>query len=375
MRVLRIASEGLGNGGIQNGIMNFCRNKKPEIRLDIVLFTKKRQHFDDEFERLGGTIFRIPNYEGKNDYRRVLDYYIRFLRIFWGVYRILKQHGPYDAIHCHNYFESGICTWAALLAGVGARISHSHNTVTPRKVIWTRRFYNFFLKILIQKTSNIRIGCSKQALRFLFDDDPEAFVINNTVDLGRFDREKYPYTPHENIRFIHIGRYCFQKNQGFLLEVFKAVKERLPDAELTLVGFGVDEDKIAQGIVELGLGGSVRMLPSDSNIPQLLSESDYFIFPSRNEGLGNVLLEAQVMDVKCFASTAVPPEANMGLCKYLDLNAGAQAWADEIVDEIEGDERSNRPILPDEVIKAYDIKHVSRIYEALYEGNVTMKPA
>lgn len=120
-RVLHISCDTLGNGGVQNVIMGICRNSK-NIIFDILLFSSEESFYDKEFLSLGGKIFRIPYYEGMNNFRKRLDYYIRFLRIFRGTYKILKENGPYDAVHCHNYFESGICTLAAQLAGVKVRI-------------------------------------------------------------------------------------------------------------------------------------------------------------------------------------------------------------------------------------------------------------
>jgi glycosyltransferase involved in cell wall biosynthesis len=367
MKVLQVSCEGMGNGGVQAVIMGICRHM-PDVHYDIILFTSERRYYDDEFEMLGGKIFRIPNYEGLSKIRRKLDYFLRFFRIFMGTYKIIKKNGPYQAIHCHNYFESGICTFAASIAGVKVRISHSHNSVPPIKIKRIKRFYDYFLKILIKINSNIKIGCSEQAITYLYGNDKNAFVVNNAIDLKRFNREKYPYKYHKCIKFIHVGRYCFQKNQLFLLDVFYHTKKLLDDAQLTMIGFGKDEEKIEKKIIKLGLEENVQMLPSDSDIPKLLSESDYFIFPSNYEGYSIVLLEAQAMGVKCFVSTNVPQEANMGLCEYLDLKKGAKAWAEYILKYKYNNNRYNREFVHDEVLKRYNIQEICKIYKGIYEG-------
>lgn len=350
-------------------IMNICRNIS-EISFDILLFTNEKRYYDDEFEKLGGRIFRIPNYEGRNRFRKRLDYYIRFFRIFFGTKKILQEYGPYDVIHCHNFFESGICNFAAKLVGVKVRISHCHSTSPVKPVNLVRRFYDFILHLLIMYNTNVRIGCSKQAIKYIFGNDKKAFVVNNAIDLSKFDYKLYNYQDNNNIRFIHIGRYCSEKNQQFLLEVFKKIRAKKTNVRLILVGFGNDHDIIVDRIVNLGLSDSVQMFPPDSDLPRLLSDSDYLIFPSIREGLGIVLLEAQSMGVKCFVSTAVPPEANMGLCEYLDLKNGADFWADYIIDYIIKDNRSKRKHVLDDVLKKYDINKICEVYRKIYNSEL-----
>lgn len=368
MKILQVSCEGLGNGGVQAVIMGICRNL-PQVHFDILLFTKQKRYYDEEFEMIGGEIFRVPNYEGLSEFRRKLDYYIRFFRIFYWTYKILKKNGPYDAIHCHNYFESGICTLAARLAGVKIRISHIHNTASPTKVnVVIRTYYNIYRKI-IKKNSNVKIGCSQQALEFLYGKDKSAFVVNNAIDLNKFDNKKYSYQYHNSIKFIHVGRYCYQKNQFFLLDVFYNIKQKFEDSQLIMIGFGEDASLIAKKIIRLGLEKNVHMLPSDSDVPRLLSEADYMIFPSTYEGLGIVLLEAQVMGIKCFVSKEVPPEANMGLCDYLDLKNGAEFWSDYITKNIISNKSHQRKLVKNNILKKYDIHEICKIYKKIYITN------
>lgn len=366
-KILQVSCGNLNNGGVQNVIMGICRNLS-YISFDILLFTDKEGYYDKEFLSLGGKIFRISHFEGKSKFRKRIDYYVRFPRIFIGTYNILKKNGPYDAIHCHNYFESGICTFAARLAGVKVRISHSHSArpIDKSKILWN--FYNYILKKLIKINSTIKIGCSKQANSYLYDGDKEVFIINNAIDLYKFNRKKYSYSYHKSINFVNIGRFSAEKNQLFLLDVFKIIRERIPESKLILVGFGENEVKIKEKIGKLELDESVQVLPPNSDIPKLLSESDYLIFPSIFEGFGLVLLEAQTMGVKCFVSSTVPSESNMGLCISLDLKEGAKLWAQSIVNYILNDNRYEKKFVKEEVLKRYDIQEICRIYKKIYNG-------
>ena len=97
-RVLMVSCEGLGIGGVQNVMMNIVCNLSDEYAFDMLLFTDEKRYFDEEAEHYG-VIYRIPNKETR------IDYYIRFFRIFYGTYKLLKKN-KYDVIHCNNDYAS-----------------------------------------------------------------------------------------------------------------------------------------------------------------------------------------------------------------------------------------------------------------------------
>ena len=74
-RILLVSCEGLGNGGVQAVIMSIVRNLHKEYLFDILLFTSEKRYYDEEFLTYGGQIFRIPRYEGKNQFRKKIYYY------------------------------------------------------------------------------------------------------------------------------------------------------------------------------------------------------------------------------------------------------------------------------------------------------------
>jgi len=327
-KVLQVSCDSLGYGGVQTVIMNIVHSLKDEMDFDVLIF------LDDypkrEFERYG-TIFKILKKQSRNKIRRRIDALIWPLRIFLGTIHILQHNGPYDVIHCHNYFESGICLLAAKLVGVPVRISHSHSSrFSSDAPNWRMRLYQSVLQYCIRKAAIVMLGCSEGSARLLFRGKNESIIMPNAIDLAQFDRSKYPATDANSFRLIQIGQICENKNQIFSLKVFDFILSEYKDATMVFIGDGYQKEKLLEMINICGWSDRVWILPPDTDIPLYLSRSDIMLFPSHYEGFGIVLIEAQAMGLTCFASTAVPRETNLGLCHYLDLEDGSKAWADTI---------------------------------------------
>lgn len=332
-KVLLVSCEGLGNGGVQAVMMSLVRNMQDEFQFDMLLFTDERRYYDDEFEKYG-KIFRIPNCRA-GKIRRRLDYYIRGYRIYKGTRRIFRVSGGYQVVHCNNDFEGAMCILAAKKEGGAVRISHSHTSPVYNKFRPIRNLLNSFYRRIIKKNATDMIGCSKEAADFLFGENVRANIINNGIDLRRFDVKKYNGVKHNN-SFIHIGAFNENKNQLFVVDIFAVIKKRCPDAILKLIGFGNDDyiNRIKERILNLDLGEAVTILPGDSDVPLHLSQSQFMIFPSVREGFGLACVEAQVMEVMCYASDSIPEEVDIGLCEFISLTLSAEKWAEVILQDI-----------------------------------------
>lgn len=372
MKVLQVSCEGLGNGGVQNVIMNICR-EITEIKFDILLFTSEKRYYDNEFERLGGNIYRIPNYEGKNRIRKKIDYYIRFLRIFKGTYKILRNNGPYDAIHCHNELESGICNFAAFFAGIKIRISHAH---TVGNKFSKRNFFGYsykkLLQIVMNKFSNIKIGCTTRAIKSLYGEKycgkTNTFIIPNSIDLRKFNqyKENKISVKSSEVSIVNVGRYEENKNQLFLVRAFSYVLAMYPNSKLRLMGYGEEyRAKIEKEIERLNITNNIEFIPHDSDIIKLLSDASIFILPSISEGYGIVLLEAQAMNVPCLVSDTVPKEVDCGLCKFISLTLGEERWAEEAVKVINQEPVFNLNI---DKLNSLDNNNYIKVIRNLYKG-------
>ncbi len=365
-KILLVLHTHLSIGGVQNVLMSIVRNLHREYQFDILCFSDKNGHYDEEFLSYGGTIHRIPYYSGNSRFRQRADFYIRGNYLYRETLKILRNNS-YDVVHCHNGFEAGIICKAAKKAGVKVRLSHVHTSDNNRGNI-VRRAYINYLENQIHKNATGIIACSQVSGKAWFPKTQDMKVIYNSYNDKKFDMDLYTHTEKSNnIKLVQIGRFSSDKNQEFSIRILAEILKKHPDAILTLVGGkGDGEEKRLKDIADnLGISKNINFVPATDKIPEILNEHNVFLFPSLKEGFGIAVIEAQAMGLSCFASDAVPIVTNCGGAKYLPLSKGPEFWSEKIIEDFErnGGER-----------KKYDCSRFSeetvmKKYREIYEGN------
>lgn len=366
-RILLVANYSLDIGGIQSVIMSIVRNLSSEYTFDVIVFSGENDYYSKEFLSYGGKIFVIPHYYGSNRIIKKIESIVRPISDFFKIKKILKKNGPYDAIHCHNFLDSAIYIYTAKKCGIPIRLVHSHSCfgLLPKYKIISRTYNAVYRNIILKDATSI-VACSKGAGDWMCEGKKEYIVINNAIDLNKF---KYTNVNQEIINpysFVHVGRWMGPKNQVFLLKIINEIKKTKNGVSLSLIGYGLDKDKkiINDEIEDLNLKDNIIFYSKDSNISEILSKNNIFVFPSLFEGLGIALIEAQATGMKCFASDTVPKEADLGLVDFLPLDNGPKYWAERIIEYIEENGNKRRFVSMD----AFDIKRIIKQYDDLYKG-------
>lgn len=366
-RVLMIAPENMGYGGVQNVIMQLLRELTGKgIQFDVVVFGDKIGYFEHEVEQMGH-IYRIPMDKRFSGIKGIVEQLKNEHNICRQIFNICREHGPYDAIHCQYLFEAAPCLKAARKAGVPIRIAHSH-TEQPGKLSLGRRIINNSQRNTIDKNATVKLGVTKGACDFLYGKEADAVVIKNPViDLKKFDPLSYSDATDE-LSLIHVGHFGPRKNELFSIDILYYLKKLCPETKLTFIGFSGDHpdyfNQMKKKITEYKIEDSVTFLPSDTNMPQALSKALYMLIPSISEGLPIVALEAQSMGVHCFISTNVAEETNQGISTFLALDLGAEYWAKEIYEFYR--KNGNHKTFID--MSHYDHKKVCEEYRKFYAG-------
>lgn len=261
------------------------------------------------------------------------------------LYNILRT-GQFGVFHTNIDLFNGPNLFVAWLAKVPIRICHSHNTKQGKEVREGRSFklicYQKLMRWLCWKFSNRRTGCSEDALNFLFmskwKQDYRAKVIHNGIDLNKYcvtiDRKLKRNSLGITRKYVisTVGRIDDQKNPEFLIEVFYELFNIRDDVELLWCGTGELENRVSEKISDYQIQDCVHLLGQRSDVNEILSVSDLFLLPSRFEGLGIVLVEAQASGLPCVMSDVIPKEANCGACYSISLGQPATYWAQIISD-------------------------------------------
>lgn len=114
------------------------------------------------------------------------------------------------------------------------------------------------------------------------------------------------------------------------MRVFAEIKKVHPDAALLMAG-AEETDELKKLANQLGISDCIYFLGRRSDVPQLLSAMDIFIFPSFREGLPVSVVEAQAAGLPVLMSDTVTDEVCItNHIKRLSIDADPKVWAKEI---------------------------------------------
>lgn len=327
IRILHVFGS-LNTGGAETLVMNLYRNiDRSKIQFDFIVHTNEVGYYEEEIKKLGGKIYRLPSYKVINHFKYKKE---------WNEF--FQNNKEYKIIHSHVRSTASIILKIAKKYGLKT-ISHSHNTSNGRGI---KSFIKKILQYKIRKVSDYFMGCSSEANLWLFGkkvaNSSNCFVLNNGIDVDKFkfDTKKRLKIRNElgiKEEFVigHVGRFCYQKNQEYLIEVFSLLHKENPNTKLLLIGSGELENDIKKLITSYQLDSAVIMLKNRSDINDIMSAMDVFVFPSRYEGLGIVVVEAQASGLPCFISDTIPKSVSVTkLVKMLNIEEEPKVWLREL---------------------------------------------
>lgn len=356
LRVLQCVNK-MDRAGLETMLMNYYRRMdRDRVQFDFLTHRPDAGQYDEEIRALGGQVYHAPRLYPQN-----YAAYFRWMADFF------RQHPEYCIVHSHIDAMSYLPLLAAKRAGVPVRIAHSHSTGIDRD-------FKYPLKLLFRRqlktVTTLELACGEAAGRFLFCGRPFE-VVANAIDVApyRFQPQtrrsvRAELGLREDALVVgHVGRFYYPKNQPFLIRAFERLHQRHPNSVLLLAGEGELQRQARQTAEELRLSDSVRFLGVRTDVPALMQAMDVFVMPSLFEGLPMVGLEAQAADLPVLFSTKVPRDVQVTeKCAFLELDRGAQAWADAMEELIRG-KTARRP----RDMGEYDIDRATPLLQRRYE--------
>jgi 1,2-diacylglycerol 3-alpha-glucosyltransferase len=120
-------------------------------------------------------------------------------------------------------------------------------------------------------------------------------------------RQRFAIAEHAPVA-LFVGRAAHEKNIGFLLEALPHALQRVPGLMLVIAGEGPALPTLKRQAATLGIADNVRFvgyLDRLRELPACYAAADLFVFASRTETQGLVLLEAMAAGVPVLAFAAL----------------------------------------------------------------------
>lgn len=355
IRVAVIQSK-VNSGGVKNLVLEYLRHTdKSQVVFDLICDRDSNSIPTEEFEKAGGRVYAVTPY-------------INILRHTYEVWKILRRN-KYDVVHGFDNLMNVFALSGAYFAGTRVRIAESL-TMAHRGEL--QYWIKLALKPFASWFANYYMACGEDCGRWQFGNrayragrvNVFKTVINAAANayapaLRAETRRQYGW--QDKVVYGFIGRFTMQKNPMFLIDVFRNIALRQPEALLVLIGWGKMERQMLDTIDALGLKERVAFLGRREDIRQFYNAFDAFLLPSLYEGLPIVGLESQSAGLPVLFSTEVTREAAAcQLARFIPLEKGADYWAEQAIEAAKRNMPVRRSHADDIIAGGYDSKSEAR---------------
>ena len=308
----------------------------------------------------------------------------------WRITRILSEWKP-DIVHSHTEFTIGFSGKVYCgRAGVPHLMTRhtmyedfivSYVPVTPRWLargivtVWSRADYRLVDRVVVP-AEHLR-----QLIRSYGVKTPVE-VIPNGVDLGDAKSATRPVMSERASRILRsvegsrilvtVGRVAREKNIDFLLRAFELIPQTPAPVVLLVVGDGPYRRELQSKVEEAGWGHKIRFTGylDRSEVAALLSRSDVFLFASKTETQGLVIIEAMSCGTPIVAVKA------SGVDEVIDGSWGTElspedprVFADRVMELLTDEQlRRKRAAQGQEASRSWSLTRMAERTLTLYES-------
>lgn len=329
VRVLHVLGS-LHMGGAESRIMDLYRHIDTSlVQFDFVVHTQEQGVFEEEIARRGGRVYRVPRFRIYN----LLAYQAAWKKFF-------VSHKEFKVVQGHMTSTAALYLPIAKRSGVDVTIAHARSAGVDKGV---KGLLTRILRRNLVKKTDYCFACSDLAGISVFGkrsyEQGMVTVIPNAIAATKFVydemmREQIREELHLENQFVigHVGRFHHAKNHEFLIEIFERIHHRNPNAVLLLVGDGPLMSAIKELVVARNLSDAVIFAGMQEAVEKYYQGMDYFLFPSRFEGMPGSVLEAQAAGLRIVMSDRITRQAVLtDLVQIMSLEEAPEQWAQEVL--------------------------------------------
>lgn len=367
-KVLQVTG-GMRIGGAETMLMNIYRNiDREKVQFDFLLYEKMDTPYTREIEKMGGKIL-VLNKKYRWD---IYSYRKKF-------FKIINENGPYNVIHAHTGFNSGIPLMIANEVGIPIRICHSHFTKDGKNESIGRDMYHLLMRYIINNNANVLLACGQAAGTAMYGTkayQSRCEILHNAIDTSLFLKELpkeliYKYKKEFNINddelvIGSIANFREAKNHIFMVNIAQLMKEKDIKFKMLFIGDGESINNIKEIVNDKGLENDIIFLGSRTDVHQIIHVFDVLLMPSLYEGFPVTLIESQTAGVPAVISKNISNEVDLGLnlIHRVDLNDNRLKWIKILISC--GKTKNTKQVQRENKLKemGFDIySSISKIYE------------
>lgn len=242
-----------------------------------------------------------------------------------------------DLILIHNSTAHTLCVMASLLYGLKTPMVFFRTLIK-------RVDTNFFRKWKYNYKHLVKIVCVSEAVRQsllpAIKDHSRLSIVGSATDLAEFHlTEKCGVLQRElgissnTLIVANISAFVGFKDHPTFINAAAIIKQQVNNVKFLLIGTGELEDEVKGLAAANGLTDDVIFLGFRTDIPQIFPDFDIFMFTSKLEPTGGVLLEAYASHVPVVAAKAggVPEVVIDGETGLLCEKENPQAFANAVL--------------------------------------------
>lgn len=290
MKILHIIPS-LQTGGAERLALDICIELDRRIDIEVKLFML---HDINDFEEFS-FIKYIPG---------SIALSLRSKNVFAvsGLEKEIQEFAP-NVIHTH-LFEAEIVS-RSIPYPQAKWFTHFHDnmpqflTFSIKTLFNKRLLTNFYEKTFLFKRykenkGTTFISISKDTEKYLRKNVCKGFptfLLYNAINLETFSNEKI-LEERKDLKLINIGSFQAKKNQQFLVDIVKELKEKGVEVKLDLFGEGEHFEKVKAKAKANNLSKNIFFHGNVKNVEDYIKQSDIYVHSAYYEPFGLVLIEA-----------------------------------------------------------------------------------
>ena len=287
MKICFFIGSMIEKGGSERVLSNLTKyfSTYTDVELLTILNSRIAYKIDDKVNVTHLDKKEILEYKSTNKFISILKYIIRY-----GRYRkYLKKTKPDVVV---SFMPEA--SFLSLLTPKSKKTRRIISVRNDPSKEFKNSIYKFLSKELYKRADGFVFQTIDAKNYFSKEIQSKSIVIPNPIN-EEFIEDISIINKKNNSSIVSVGRLDSQKNHFLLIDSFKEVLSKFPDATLVIYGEGSLRNKLEEYVKRNGIEDKIKLPGRVENIKEMIKEANCFVLSSNYEGMPNALMEAMAL--------------------------------------------------------------------------------